>query len=507
MEKTKALDRLVNCSERSLFCASVILLLLTTPIAAADSATLRSLGGRLSRNAAGEIIGVDLSNSWLTDADLETLARLPQLETINLSYTKITDAGLEHLAPLKNVKVLDLYYAEAVTDLGIAHLKHWRNLEHLNVRGTKVTSTLFEHISKMTRLKFLDVGHSRVNDDLFEVLDSLPRLEHLSFGGNKMSGAALPLLKSYPALKELSVSGQQRTDSGLWSVAITDFNIGHIAQLSHLEVLDLGETRTSPTAVFRELARLENLHTLDLRGTRVTGKGLASANCAAEPATPQALEGQRHRRFGRPHVSEDGSAGSPRDPGNERDGCRPRAAHRQARLEAIVRRWPQSHDRAARGTPPRHAHLPNKLVAEARDRISRHRAPLRQLSASGFGCRGLIGDGTPCPCIPLLANAEGRPDDQRVARGRVNTTRARPQPAAPAILASRTGPLTTSPPPSRLQPNANEPVASSSWHRSVQTSQAAKRKAPSQARQPCEAMAPTASRATKSGDLRPRPML
>ena len=39
--------------------------------------------------------------------------------------------GLEHLAPLEDVKVLDLYYAESVTDLGIAHLKHWKNLEHL----------------------------------------------------------------------------------------------------------------------------------------------------------------------------------------------------------------------------------------------------------------------------------------------------------------------------------------------------------------------------------------
>ena len=138
-------------------------------------------------------IGVDLSNAWVTDADLAKLARLPQLESINLAYTKITDQGLEHLAPLENVKVLDLYYAESVTDLGIAHLKHWKNLEHLNVRGTKVTSTLFEHIASMTKLRFLDVGHSRVNDDLFELLESLDHLEHLSFGGNKMSGAALPL--------------------------------------------------------------------------------------------------------------------------------------------------------------------------------------------------------------------------------------------------------------------------------------------------------------------------
>jgi len=114
--------------------------------------------GRVTRNGAGEIVGVDLSNAWLTDADLDNLARMPALESINLAYTKITDEGLERLEPLKGVKVLDLYYAEAVTDLGIAHLKHWRNLEYLNVRGTKVTSSLFEHIAKMPHLKFLDVA-------------------------------------------------------------------------------------------------------------------------------------------------------------------------------------------------------------------------------------------------------------------------------------------------------------------------------------------------------------
>src|SRR5439155_7722414 len=143
--------------------------------------------------------------AWLTDADLVKLAALPRLENISLAYTKVTDLGLEYLAPLRRVKVLDLYYAEYVSDLGVAHLKQWTDLEHLNLRGTKVTSSVFEHVSRMTKLRSLDVGHSRVNDDLFELLESLDHLERLSFGGNKMSGAALPLLKSLPALRSLSV--------------------------------------------------------------------------------------------------------------------------------------------------------------------------------------------------------------------------------------------------------------------------------------------------------------
>jgi hypothetical protein len=114
-----------------------------------------------------------------------------------------------------------------------------------------------------------------VNDDLFENLAHLEHLEQFSFGGNKMSGVALPMLKLLPSLRSLSVSGRQRTDSGLWSVSVTDFNVSHIAGLDQLEVLDLGETSVTDRGI-AELARLSNLHTLDLSGTRVTRKGVAA---------------------------------------------------------------------------------------------------------------------------------------------------------------------------------------------------------------------------------------
>ena len=252
----------------------------------------------------------------MTDADLAKVARLPHLQSINLAYTRITDQGLEHLAPLEHVKVLKLYYAESVTDEGIAHLKHWKNLEHLDLRGTKVTSTLFEHIARMTSLRFLDVGYSRVNDDSFELLENLDQLEHLAFGGNKMSGTALPSLKLLPALKELSVSGHQRTDSGLWSVAVTDFNIGHIAQLPRLEVLDLGETNVSDRGI-AELARLKNLHTLDLQGDPGDQQGNCGPERPAQAAASEALEGQRHRRCGGRRLPADGKPGGPRTAGDE----------------------------------------------------------------------------------------------------------------------------------------------------------------------------------------------
>src|SRR5215510_1028897 len=99
---------------RTITCSLFTLARLAAPLASAVADQvdeLRALGAHVATNSASHVIAVDLSNAWLTDADLERLAHLPQLESINLAYTKITDEGLERLAPLKNVKVLDLYYA------------------------------------------------------------------------------------------------------------------------------------------------------------------------------------------------------------------------------------------------------------------------------------------------------------------------------------------------------------------------------------------------------------
>ncbi|HEX3448274.1 MAG TPA: hypothetical protein VHS97_08455, partial [Isosphaeraceae bacterium] len=83
---------------RNLFGSFAWLAMAMAPsIVAADDqriAEITSLGGRCLRNTDGVVIGVDLSNTWVTDGDLEKIARLTHLESINLAYTKITDSGL-----------------------------------------------------------------------------------------------------------------------------------------------------------------------------------------------------------------------------------------------------------------------------------------------------------------------------------------------------------------------------------------------------------------------------
>jgi len=83
----------------------------------------------------------------------------------------------------------------------------------------------------------------------------------------------------------------QRVDSGLWGLALTDYNLGRLAALTQLESLNLSGANLSDRGIDRPgqaeairtelrdlgpLARLVNLQMLDLSGTPVSGDALAT---------------------------------------------------------------------------------------------------------------------------------------------------------------------------------------------------------------------------------------
>ena len=262
----------------ALLCVVALQLLVASPCVADERSPqqwIESLGGKARVDSSGQMISVDLRHCWLSDADMKRLGKIASLRSIRLAYTKVSDQGLEYLKPLGQVEELDLYFAESVGDAGLVPLKGWSKLKRLNLRGTKVTSTVFDHLIGMPELEQLDVGFSRVNDDNFERLSELPKLRQLAIGGNKMSGVALPLLKLIPSLRELDLGGQQRTDSGLWGVLVSDANCQQLAALAELESLDLTDTTLGDRGLLA-LSSLKNLRSLRLSRTKITSKGLGA---------------------------------------------------------------------------------------------------------------------------------------------------------------------------------------------------------------------------------------
>ena len=220
----------------------VLALILAAAAAAIDYPT--------ERNAAGEVISLDLTGAWISDAALDHLVtRYPKLERLTLAHTRISDAGFQRLAKLAHVRELDCYFAEFFTADGLAHLAAWRRLERLNLRGTRVTSKAFEHIAKWKTLRDLDISYTQIDDANLELLAELPLLETLALGGTPLTPAGLAQLRLLPNLKNLDLSGVQRVDSGEWGVALNPSAFAEISALAGLRRLNLaGATRTDAGA-------------------------------------------------------------------------------------------------------------------------------------------------------------------------------------------------------------------------------------------------------------------
>jgi Leucine-rich repeat (LRR) protein len=239
-------------------------------LGAAERDPIAALGGIATRDSAGRIVAVDLRSSWVTDSDLAQLAQLPHLARLDLSMTRITDRGMQQLKGAPAIVELNLYYAEQITDEGMAAVKNWKRLKRVNLRGTKITDTTLEHLSGIESLEAIDAGFAQVTDVGLDRLIPLPNLKELAIGGNKLTDMGLESLRQMPGLTHLDLAGIQRTDSGLWSVSLTDIGVQVIAGLRELRELRLNGMTVSARS-FEKLQTLPKLERLGLQGCRRVG--------------------------------------------------------------------------------------------------------------------------------------------------------------------------------------------------------------------------------------------
>ena len=154
-----------------------------TPGKAQDAALdQKTLAAQSPATRKGKITGVDLRGTWVADADLRKLNKLPDLQYLDLSLTHITDQGMQEIKNLPAITELDLHFAEYVTDEGLAAIKGWKKLKKLNIHGTKVSDTTLEHISGLTTLESLNVGSVMLTDVGLEGSDDTAQPERTNHG-------------------------------------------------------------------------------------------------------------------------------------------------------------------------------------------------------------------------------------------------------------------------------------------------------------------------------------
>lgn len=257
---------------------------------AADPTWMDRAGGSVERDKQGRIIALDLRSSWVTDSDLREGARLADLKRLDLSLTRISDHGLKELRDAPAIEDLNLYYAEQVTDEGMAAVRGWKRLRRLNLRGTKITDTTLEHLAGISTLQSLDIGFAQVTDSGLDNLSALTDLKEVTIGGNKLTDSGLQFLRQLPGLTYVNLSGSQRTDSGLWSLSLTETGVDSIAVLTELRELRLGGTAIGARGL-EKLKGLRKLERLNLQGCKRIGDDAATVLASFESLRSLDLNG------------------------------------------------------------------------------------------------------------------------------------------------------------------------------------------------------------------------
>ncbi len=193
--------------------------------------------------------------------------RTPQLDGtdligIDLNELKITDADLLSLRGLKHVKGARNWFLQGVpiTDEGAKVLAEIPDLNVVCLDRTKVTGAGLKHVKVYWRLSLRDTP---VNDEGLKALSGHKHLPQLDLAGTQITDAGLRALKD---LKQLRTLILQRTK-------ITDAGLSEVTALTGLQNLSLDDTKITDAGM-KELKKVTSLQRLDLNGTAVTAAGL-----------------------------------------------------------------------------------------------------------------------------------------------------------------------------------------------------------------------------------------
>jgi hypothetical protein len=173
-----------------------------------------SLQSLLGRDFFNSVVAVVLDGTKVTDADLEHIEVLAQIQELDLERTPITDAGLGNLKSLTRLQRLNLGQTQ-VSDAGLNHLKGMRQLRNLDLDDTQVTDTGLELLIEMPQLQGLGLYHTRVTDAGLEHLKKLTHLHKLILDGKKITDAGLEHLKGLNQLEILYLESTQVTAAGV----------------------------------------------------------------------------------------------------------------------------------------------------------------------------------------------------------------------------------------------------------------------------------------------------
>jgi hypothetical protein len=180
-------------------------------------AIVRRLGGKWEleqENPQRRGIWVTLTGRHVHNTDLKRLRWLPGLSGLILEDTAVTDDGVAHLRHHRGLKYLCLE-GVPITDEGLGNLRGLTRLEYLNLDRTRLRGPGLAHLKGLSSLSTLCLNGTRVEDAGLAHLGGLSDLWGLGLADTSVTDAGLAHLKGLRRLRSLSLSQTRVTDAGL----------------------------------------------------------------------------------------------------------------------------------------------------------------------------------------------------------------------------------------------------------------------------------------------------
>ncbi len=174
-----------------------------------EPAWLRNLFGRAFFET---LTGIGLDNTQVTDADLEHVKGLSDLQVLRLAGTNVTDAGLDRLRGLTQLRELSLNDTQ-VTDVG--SVSGLIRLQKLLLFKSQVTDAGLKRIEGLKQLQWLWLGHRYYGFGHSEHLKGLSHLQDLMLDNTGVTDAGLENLEGLSQLQMLTLNNTRVTDAGL----------------------------------------------------------------------------------------------------------------------------------------------------------------------------------------------------------------------------------------------------------------------------------------------------
>ena len=297
-------------------------------------AELHRLGGRAWADDAGRVIRVELARVPIGDDDLAILSKLPHLQSLNLRGINVfkgtlSNDGLRHISGLTQLRALNLSANGLLNSLSLVHIRNLKNLEWLNLTGTRIGNEGLIHLRGLPRLKRLwlpsqtwrrgDQGEqiwvpggvtvdglvhlagssieylegSFGGDEMCKRLGAIPNLSRYHVTWDSPSDRDLVHLQNWKRMKAFQVnlsdgwkdSSRLHLLKGLANLRALDLSAAKIGnnpadwsglaalgKLLQLDGLRLSGVRDDALAA---LPQMESLRRLDLTCSTITGSGFA----------------------------------------------------------------------------------------------------------------------------------------------------------------------------------------------------------------------------------------